>query len=917
MEEIMQDIKVLFKEFDELNKKKDEFNKKTEELKGLESQRSVHLKIAENSKKDEETILENMKLGIFDKDTSNNIENSRRTQQEEIKRANQIPVEDKKQELEELEKEISVEIVDFRKEALEKFEELKELYIYRQKFEEMKQGIEQLKSSRNACIRVAQNDRKTMDKINEQLRLGNVDATKYHNIYKLAENSQQENLKKAYNISEEIKEKENILSKYKIIEDNTMEYLALENEIKQIQNLNFYNMQTSQIGNFIKEYEKVNSENEEESTQLGDSSNENTSEEPPKQGGQGTNQTTGRDSNMGGTQGVQGRTGSQQAQETTQGDQDQTGSQQAQGTTQEGSSTKGTEQEKRMKELYDAYENGEGIDVTELKNLLSNLPIDRQQYWKDIWKDYVENSVKELITDFKSGKIIDTDLLEDLISILPEDRKLYWEKELEKLNSNENTFEEPPKQGGQGTKQTTGRDSNMGGTQGVQGRTGSQQAQETTQGDQAQKGSPQGDRTKGTEQNQQSNTQNEHKIDPNIEKELKDKMKNIESLFQSAMEEEIELDEFEERRKNFIEELKNLNDCINQNQIPDEEKKKINDKLGLYKAMIQERNKTFPKQDIETQINYVRERIKDVRNILSDIDYEEGKTEEEKVRNWFRANVDYCSVDEYVKKLMEDYEKAKDLRYGENKKYLTEKGGRQFKDIYMPIEEIKNLADKIKNAHTKKVILGNGIYLDELGENIRKVKYKRKDMKKIFKGKDNIIDVVYMLYELKGGAITEDFEKILYSNKDRLNPYILKAMQESSKFTKEDVDSYIKAIKDNQAPKTFKIIYDQEKYNKKRSVGDKIKSFFGIGLTEKEADWMNKFALKDSENKIATIGTPKDLPAKISKFSKFKTSLKRIGSKLDETMQRNIGKVKDDKVEKEIIDDEGFGVEDTQNDDVR
>ena len=106
MEEIMQDIKVLFKEFDELNKKKDEFNKKTEELKGLESQRSVHLKIAENSKKDEETILENMKLGIFDKDTSNNIENSRRTQQEEIKRANQIPVEDKKQEFEELEKEI-------------------------------------------------------------------------------------------------------------------------------------------------------------------------------------------------------------------------------------------------------------------------------------------------------------------------------------------------------------------------------------------------------------------------------------------------------------------------------------------------------------------------------------------------------------------------------------------------------------------------------------------------------------------------------------------------------------------------------------------------------------------------------------------------------------------------------------------
>ena len=387
------------------------------------------------------------------------------------------------------------------------------------------------------------------------------------------------------------------------------------------------------------------------------------------------------------------------------------------------------------------------------------------------------------------------------------------------------------------------------------------------------------------------NAGNEHKIDPNIEKELKDKMKNIESLFQSAMEEEIELDEFEERRKNFIEELKNLNDCINQNQIPDEEKKKINDKLGLYKAMIQERNKTFPKQDIETQINYVRERIKDVRNILSDIEYEEGKTEEEKVRNWFRANVDYCSVDEYVKKLMEDYEKAKDLR------------------LYMPIEEIKNLADKIKNAHTKKVILGNGIYLDELGENIRKVKYKRKDMKKIFKGKDNIIDVVYMLYELKGGAITEDFEKILYSNKDRLNPYILKAMQESSKFTKEDVDSYIKAIKDNQAPKTFKIIYDQEKYNKKRSVGDKIKSFFGIGLTEKEADWMNKFALKDSENKIATIGTPKDLPAKISKFSRFKTSLKGIGSKLDEKIQRNISEEKDnkekgDKVEKEIIDDE-------------
>lgn len=753
MEEIMQDIKVLFKEFDELNKKKDEFNKKTEELKGLESQRSVHLKIAENSKKDEETILENMKLGIFDKDTSNNIENSRRTQQEEIKRANQIPVEDKKQELEELEKEISVEIVDFRKEALEKFEELKELYIYRQKFEEMKQGIEQLKSSRNACIRVAQNDRKTMDKINEQLRLGNVDATKYHNIYKLAENSQQENLKKAYNISEEIKEKENILSKYKIIEDNTMEYLALENEIKQIQNLNFYNMQTSQIGNFIKEYEKVNSENEEESTQLGDSSNENTSEEPPKQGGQGTNQT-------GGTQ------------------------------------PKGSQ--RREPQVSGEEQNQE-----------SNT----QQ---------IEEQIEELVNKFKSGGIIeDPEVLENLINSLPEDRKLYWEKELEKLNS----------------------------------------------------------------------------IDPNIEKELKDKMKNIESLFQSAMEEEIEIDKFKEIGKNFTEELENLKDYINQNRIPDEEKKKINDKLGLYNAMIEERNK---KLDIETQINDVRKRIKDVQKILSELEYEEGKTEEEKVRNWFRAKVKNLSVDEYVKKLMEDYEKAKDL-------HDNEKGGRQFEDI-LHIEEIKNLADKIKNAHTKKVILGNGIYLDELGENIRKVKYKRKDMKKIFKGKDNIIDVVYTLYELKGGAITEDFEKILYSNKDRLNPYILKAMQESSKFTKEDVDSYIKAIKDNQAPKTFKIIYDQEKYNKKRSVGDKIKSFFGIGLTEKEADWMNKFALKDSENKIATIGTPKDLPAKISKFSRFKTSLKGIGSKSDEKIQRNISEEKDnkekgDKVE-EIIDED-------------
>ena len=608
-------------------------------------------------------------------------------------------------------------------------------------------------------------------------------------------------------------------------------------------------------------------------------SNENTSEEPPKQGGQGTNQTTGRDSNMGGTQEVQGRTGSQQAQETTQGDQDQKGSPQ-------GDRTEGTEQEKRMKELYDAYENGEGIDVTELKNLLSNLPIDRQQYWKDIWKDYVENRVKELITDFKSGKIIDTDLLEDLISILPEDRKLYWEKELEKLNSNENTFEEPPKQGGQDTNQTTGRDSNMGGTQGDQGRTGSQQAQETTQGDQDQKGSPQGDRTEGTEQNQ-------HKIDPNIKKELNDKFENIRALFQSVMEKEIELDEFEKRKSDFTEKSEEIKNYIKQNQIPYDETDLIENTIFFYKVMIKER------EEIKTQINVARENMREVQRILSRIKYEKGETEEEKVRNWFRANKD-CSVDEYVKKLMEDCEKAKDLYYGENRKYLTTKA---INDIYMSIPAIKNLADKIKNAHTKKVILGNGIYLDELGENIRKVKYKRKDMKKIFKGKDNIIDAVYTLYELKGGAITEDFEKILYSNKDRLNPYILKAMQESSKFTKEDVDSYIKAIKDNQAPKTFKIIYDQEKYNKKRSVVDKIKSFFGIGLTEKEADWMNEFALKDSENKIATIGTPKDLPAKISKFSRFKTSLKRIGSKSDETIQRNINKEKDDKVE-ELYDDE-------------
>ena len=414
---------------------------------------------------------------------------------------------------------------------------------------------------------------------------------------------------------------------------------------------------------------------------------------------------------------------------------------------------------------------------------------------------------------------------------------------------------------------------------------GSQQAQETTQGDQDQKGSPQGDRTKGTEQNQQSNTQNEHEFDPNIKKELNDKFENIRALFQSVMEEKIELDEFEKRKSDFKEKLEELENYIKQNQIPDDETELIENTIFFYKVMIKE------KEEIETQINVARENMREVQRILSIIKYEKGETEEEKVRNWFRANKD-CSVDEYVKKLMEDCEKAKDLYYGENRKYLTTKA---INDIYMSIPAIKNLADKIKNAHTKKIILENGIVVDDLSGNIRNVKYSKRKMNRIIKGKDNIIELVDTLYKLKGGAITEDFEKTLYSIKDRLNPYILKAMQESNKFTEEDVVSYIKAIKNNQPPKNFKIIYDQEKYNKKRSVGDIIKSFFGIGLTEKEADWMNEFALKDSENKIATIGMPRNLPAKTSISHNFKELMKLA---FNEIVKEDAWTVKEDKKKK-------------------
>lgn len=351
------------------------------------------------------------------------------------------------------------------------------------------------------------------------------------------------------------------------------------------------------------------------------------------------------------------------------------------------------------------------------------------------------------------------------------------------------------------------------------------------------------------------------------------------------MEEKIELDEFEKRKSDFKEKLEELENYIKQNQIPYDETDLIENTIFFYKVMIKE------KEEIETQINVARENMREVQRILSRIKYEKGETEEEKVRNWFRANKD-CSVDEYVKKLMEDCEKAKDLYYGENRKYLTTKA---INDIYMSIPAIKNLADKIKNAHTKKIILENGIVVDDLSGNIRNVKYSKRKMNRIIKGKDNIIELVDNLYKLKGGAITEDFEKTLYSIKDRLNPYILKAMQESNKFTEEDVVSYIKAIKNNQPPKNFKIIYDQEKYNKKRSVGDKIKSFFGIGLTEKEADWMNEFALKDSENKIATIGMPRNLPAKTSISHNFKELMKLA---FNEIVKEDAWTVKEDKKKK-------------------
>ena len=286
MEEIMQDIKVLYKKFDELKKEKQKYNEIEEELRKLKDLRQENKKSAKESKKRKKDILENLKQqGNFSNDMLTELKKEEETQQKYLELAKQVPVEDKKRELNEKEEYLLSEINNFKMNSLEKLEQIENLYIDKQNFEQIKQEIEQLEFSKKAYIRVAENDRKTIDKFNEQLRVGNVDYIIAHrDTYDFAVKSEQENKKRASKISEEIKEKENVLSKYRIIDENLLEYLALKDEINQIQNFNFYNMQTSQIGNFIKEYEKVNSENETEQTRT---------EEPQIQGGQDTNQTGG------------------------------------------------------------------------------------------------------------------------------------------------------------------------------------------------------------------------------------------------------------------------------------------------------------------------------------------------------------------------------------------------------------------------------------------------------------------------------------------------------------------------------------------------------------------------------------------------------------------------------------------------